>query len=1017
MPPLNLSSPTMPHRARTAPAGVTAVLGPTNTGKTHYALERMMAYAGGMIGLPLRLLAREVYEKLVARRGERAVALVTGEEKIIPRAARYFVCTVEAMPLEREVPFLAIDEVQLAADPERGRVFTDRLLHARGQHETLFLGSDTMRPLLKRLIDDIDFVSRDRFSNLTFAGHKKVTRLPRRSAIVAFSADSVYSIAELVRRQRGGAAVVMGALSPRTRNAQAALYNEGEVDYLVATDAIGMGLNMDIDHVAFAGASKFDGRQSRRLLPAEVGQIAGRAGRHVRDGTWGTTADCRPLPDDLIEQVTNHRFDPVQALQWRNPTLDFRSLPALLRALEQKPPRPELVRARMDDDEDTLRRLTRRHDIHDRARGGAALKLLWEVCQVPDFRKVTPDQHAAMLGEIYLQLLDRGEIPSAFVMTQLKRLTRLDGDVDALSNRIAHVRTWTYLSHRAGWLENAPHWQDEARALEDALSDTLHEKLTQRFIDRRTSVLLKKLKDDAPLLAGVTDDGEVIVEGEFVGRLLGFQFILDPRAKGPHAKAVRYAALKALRPELAARAAALAAAGFHEFSLRDGGLIWWRQSVVAQLEKGPLPLRPNFRLVAVDHLPAQCLPRIEDRIRAFIADQVESLASPLVGLQKAANEVTEGADILGPGARGVAFRLIENFGAVSRRQIASEIKALEQDERAKLRKLGVRFGEYTIHIPSLLKPAPAQFLALLWALWDDQDLDNLTPPQAGATSVEFDETLPHAFYFASGYRPSGKRAVRIDMLERLAGEVRQAREAAGKEGFETTSRMMSLVGASGEDFEGILLSLGFKKATITKTVPKRTLSLKPKEERGPARPADATEGDAAEGEAAPADAATAAPGEVTIQVPTTQTPPDMAAPKVAADSEAPAADGATIPPSEEELPPSPQAAAVEASPKPTEETETVEVTVWHWSPPRAKREGERRGKPKGKRGDDAPTTSRERSDRGPGGKGKGKGQRGKPKDKAKDQGPRTFSSGPKRSGKEPDPDSPFAVLASLKDKK
>ncbi|MEM6650146.1 MAG: DEAD/DEAH box helicase, partial [Pseudomonadota bacterium] len=791
---------------------ITAVLGPTNTGKTFYALERMSAHSSGMIGLPLRLLAREVYDKMVDRKGARAVALVTGEEKITPPNPSYWVCTVEAMPLEREVAFLAVDEIQLAADPERGRVFTERLLYARGRHETLLLGADTMAPILKRLIPDIGFVGRERFSTLEHAGHKKVTRLPRRSAIVAFSAENVYSIAELIRRQRGGAAVVMGALSPRTRNAQAALYNEGEVDYLVATDAIGMGLNMDIDHVAFAGGRKFDGKNARALFPAEVGQIAGRAGRHIKDGSWGTTADCPAFPEDLVEQVEDHRYEPVRALQWRSAKLNFSSLPALLHSLEKKPPREELIRARMDDDEEALRRLCRRFDIADRAKGGAALKLLWEVCQVPDFRKVTPDQHAHMLGELYENLMDKGQIPEFYTASQLSRLKSLEGDVDTLSNRIAHVRTWTYLSHRPAWLENAGYWQGEARALEDALSDVLHEKLTQRFIDRRTSVLLKKLKDDAPLLAGVTQDGEVIVEGEFVGRLLGFQFILDPRAKGPHAKAVRFAALKALKPELAARAAALAAAQFHEFSLREGGTLWWRQSMVAQLVKGPQPLRPDFKLVAMEHLPPQALPQIEDRVREFLADRVENLVSPLVSLQKAVNEVSDSPEALAATSRGVAFRLIENFGAISRHHIANDIKALDQDERGKLRKLGVRFGEYTIHMPALLKPAPAQFLALLWALWDGKDPDAFTAPQAGATSAPNDKNVPAPFYLASGYRPSGNRVVRIDMLERLAQEIRTARQAAGREGFEADNKMMSLVGCSGEDFESILQSLGFKKA-------------------------------------------------------------------------------------------------------------------------------------------------------------------------------------------------------------
>ncbi|MEM9420885.1 MAG: helicase-related protein [Pseudomonadota bacterium] len=1014
---------------------VTAVLGPTNTGKTHYALERMSAHATGMIGLPLRLLAREVFDKMVDRKGSHAVALVTGEEKILPSRPSYWICTVEAMPLEREVSFLAIDEVQLAADPERGRIFTDRILHARGRHETLFLGADTMAPILRRLIPDIGFASRERFSHLEHIGHKKVTRLPRRSAIVAFSAENVYSIAELIRRQRGGAAVVMGALSPRTRNAQAALYNEGEVDYLVATDAIGMGLNMDIDHVGFAGGRKFDGRQARHLFPAEVAQIAGRAGRHVRDGTWGTTGDCPPFADDLVAQVEEHEFDPVSALQWRNDKLKFGTLPALLHSLEKKPEHKTLVRARMDDDEGALRRLTRRYDIYDRAKGGAALKLLWDVCQVPDFRKVTPDQHAVMLGDLYHQLLDRGQIPESYTAEQLEKYNRQDGDVDTLSNRIAHVRTWTYLSHRSGWLERAGYWQGEARRIEDALSDTLHEKLTQRFIDRRTSVLLKKLKDDVPLLAGVTQDGEVIVEGEFVGRLLGFQFILDPRAKGPHAKAVRFAALKALKPELAARAAALAAAQFHEFSLREGGTIWWRQSVIAQLEKGPQPLRPDFHLVAVDHLPPHALPQIEDRVRDFIADRVEGLIAPLVSLQKAVNEVSDSEDALLPQARGVAFRLIEHFGAISRHHIADDIKALAQPERGKLRKLGVRFGEYTIHMPALLKPAPAQFLSLLWALWEGKDPASFPPPQAGATSIENDKSIPAPYYLTSGYRPSGNRAVRIDMLERLAQEIRTARETAGKEGFEAGNRMMSLVGCSGEDFEAILQSLGFKKSTVTRERPKVALKPRQKADATPAEePLEAKKEEETEN-ASPDVQSQENPEQEAASVETNEaslTPPD--APEVpSADVESsadPAADGhdtqvqptPNVQSSQDNETTEPESVASTANipseassanetPKTQEgpvEMETVEVTLWRWAPARPKRDNQRSGKQGDGRNKDGKPNRKGRKFDGKGGKPPRKGS------KPNDKGPRTFSSAPKRKPKEADPDSPFAVLAALK---
>lgn len=964
---------------------VTAVLGPTNTGKTHFALERMCAHESGMIGLPLRLLAREVFDKMVARKGARAVALMTGEEKIIPPNAKYWVCTVEAMPLDIDVAFLAIDEVQLAADRERGRIFTHRILHARGQAETLMLGSDTMYGILKRLIPDIGYLSRPRFSQLVHAGSKKISRLPRRTAIVAFSTDAVYSIAELIKRQRGGAAVVMGALSPRTRNAQAALYQEGEVDYLVATDAIGMGLNMDIDHVAFAGSKKYDGKNNRHLFPGEMGQIAGRAGRHIKDGTFGTTGDCPPLNDELAQLIENHEFDPVTALQWRSNALDFTSLPALLRSLEKKPPREELVRARMDDDEDALRRLVKQFDIKDRAKGGAALKLLWEVCQTPDFRKVTPDQHAAQMGDIFRQLLDKGRLPEKWIEPRLERYSRLEGDVDALSHRIAHVRTWTYLTHRAGWLDNATYWQERARSIENALSDKLHEKLSQRFIDRRTSVLLKKLKDDAPLLAGVNADGEVTVEGEFVGRLIGFQFVLDPRAKGTQAKAVSYAALKALQPELAARAAAIATAKNEDFSLAEDGSIWWRQSAVAKLEKGPMALRPNIRLVATEHMPPQSVPRIEDRVREWFASKVEGVLLPLVSLQKAVNMASSAdeKDGLSANARGIGFRMVENFGAISRAAITSEVKALEQPERIALRKLGVRFGEFTLFLPALLKPAPAQMLSLLWALWTDNDPSKIEPPKAGLTSIPNNKDLPQSYYYASGYRPSGARAVRIDMLERLAELIRAARQEADmREGFAISPNMMSLVGCSGEDFEGILKSIGLKKNTITKMVPAKELV----------------------GETV---AATAEPS-----VPDTEAKTDISQPENSAVEVAPTTDvieEPTTPTDDEQV--EAKAAAPEASEKPVEETASTEPTgpmeevtleLWKSAPrPQARAPGRPQNKFHGK---DA---------KKPSGKHKGK-KDFQGKGKGKPKGPRTYSSEAPRSKKEADPNSPFAALAALK---
>ncbi len=981
-----------------SPAGggrLTAVLGPTNTGKTHYALERMLAHRSGMIGLPLRLLAREIYDRVVKLKGPRAVALVTGEEKIIPPSPQYWVATVEAMPLDCQVDFLAIDEIQLAADRERGRIFTSRILHARGSSETLLLGSDTMRPVLQRLFRDIQFLTRERFSKLSYAGQKKVTRLPRRTAIVAFSADMVYSIAELIRRQRGGAAVILGALSPRTRNAQADLYHSGDVDYLVATDAIGMGLNMDIDHVAFAGKRKFDGRSTRNLTASEMAQIAGRAGRHIRDGTFGVTADCSPLDEDMVRSIEDHQFDPAVALQWRSERIDLSSIPALLHSLNHPVPRAEFIRSQQEEDEDALHRLLAREDIRDIAKGGAALSTLWDICQIPDFRRITLDQHSRLLGELYLMLMHEGRVSDAWLAPKIEPLDRIDGDIDALSARIAHVRTWTYLSHRGAWLENAAYWQERARAIEDKLSDALHEKLTQRFVDRRTSTLVKRLKDETPLLAGVTDDGEVIVEGQFIGRLLGFEFIVDPRASGAEAKSLRAAGEKALRPVMAARAAALANAGPDELKLADDGSIIWRSAQVARLAKGPAALRPDVVISGLAEITPNMRGRVEDRLKEFAAARIEGLLGPLVLLQTAAN--TEGDDSLKGLTKGVAYRVVENFGATSRTQFGDDLKQIAQEERAKLRKIGLRFGEYSLHMPALLKPAPASLLTLLWTLWADRKPGETQPPKAGLVSVKMTEKLPHAFYYASGYRPSGERAVRIDMLERLAGLIRTARnEAKTREGFETTSQMMSLVGCSGEEFEAILRSLGFRKHMV-----KRKIETAETGSDAPASGA-ATSETAAPSQTPQAEkVAPAAPAEATPN-PAPETVAEAVAPELEADE--PTAqqpkDGVDTSPKPE---PSPAASGEETATEKTvadaaSEPTEIEVALWRPAPRKPAYTPKRDAKSFGKKGDGAKGKKAHE-----GGANKGRG--------AKKQG--AARRHPPRE-KKADPNSPFAVLAGLK---
>jgi ATP-dependent RNA helicase SUPV3L1/SUV3 len=800
-----------------SPKTVTAVLGPTNTGKTHLAVERMLAHGAGMIGLPLRLLAREVYDRVKARVGEGAVALVTGEEKIIPANARYWVATVEAMPPQVEVPFLAIDEIQLCADFERGHIFTDRLLHRRGQEETMLLGAATMRGILERLLPGTTFVARPRFSKLTYAGPKKITRLPGRSAVVAFSAEMVYAVAELIRRQRGGAAVVLGALSPRTRNAQVALYQSGDVDYIVATDAIGMGLNMDVDHVAFASTRKFDGFQFRHLSPAELGQVAGRAGRYMNDGTFGVTGEADPFEQEMIDRLENHNFESVRMLQWRNRDLDFASLEKLRQSLAAAPQLQGLTRAQASADVLALESVARDGEVTELAQSQSDVELLWDICQVPDYRNISNAEHAHLVGRIFRFLKSPlGAIPEDWFTRQLSHCNRTDGDIDTLSTRISHVRTWTYLANRSGWLKDPAHWQARTRDIEDKLSDALHERLTQRFIDRRTSVLMKRMAQKEELMSTVEEDGAIHVEGEYVGRVKGLAFIADGTGEGAEARVVKAAAVQAVASEIGNRAKALAACTDTDLKLGLNGRFVWNHAEVGRIEQGATILKPLVSVISGDQLQASDREAVQARLQKFLDRHIAATLEPLVKLEDA--EGLEGM------ARGIAFRLVETLGVLARDQVADEIKSLSQDDRAKLRGLGVRFGAFHVFTPMLLKPAATELRLVLWGLHRKLDLPNLpSPPQQGLTSAVFDRSTPVGFYGVCGFRICGNRVVRVDMLERLADLIRdrvfwrpripeEQRPAGSVEGggFTIVSDMMSLVGCSGEEFQGILRSLGFR---------------------------------------------------------------------------------------------------------------------------------------------------------------------------------------------------------------
>jgi ATP-dependent RNA helicase SUPV3L1/SUV3 len=753
---------------------LTAVLGPTNTGKTYLAIERMLGHESGMIGFPLRLLARENYDRVVKLKGVGKVALITGEEKIVPPGARYFICTVESMPLDRPVSFLAVDEVQMAADLERGHFFTDRILNSRGMNETMLLGADTIRPVLNRLLPDVDIIARPRFSKLSYVGPKKATRLPPRSAVVGFSANEVYAIAELIRRHRGGTAIVMGALSPRTRNAQVEMFQSGEVDYLVATDAIGMGLNMDVNHVWFASLRKYDGRMSRPLRAVELAQIAGRAGRYMNDGTFGTTIDVGGLDEETVEAIENHRFDPLQDLQWRNAALDFRSAAALLASLNRPPPHQVLQRVREQDDQFAFQTLSQNSHFLPRLQAPARIKLLWEVCQVPDFRKTMTEEHTALLADLFTHLTQGGErLPEDWIDGHVKKLERFDGDIDTLMARIAHVRTWTYISHRADWIQRAAHWQERARAIEDRLSDALHQRLTQRFVDRRAAMLVRRLRDEGEMTTSVAEAGEVIVEGEHLGRIEGFRFVPEKTEEQTDQKAVLSAALRALRENLPTRLAAFAHAPDGELVFDAQLRVCWGGGPIARLLPSGDVLAPKVEALSSDLLDGPAREEVRKRAATWVETRIRLGLSELMDARA--------TDQLPAGARGIVFQLCEGLGVIARKPIEQQLTELSEEDRKALAKLGVRVGVFTLYFPSMLKPVPIRLRAGLWMVARNREM--IPPlPAEGRTSMDLPQNSERDFYATIGYIPLGNHAIRADMVERLAAmcraAVRDSRESA-----------------------------------------------------------------------------------------------------------------------------------------------------------------------------------------------------------------------------------------------
>lgn len=923
---------------------ISAVLGPTNTGKTSLALERMLAYPSGIIGLPLRLLAREIYDRLVELRGPSVVALVTGEERIVPDRVKYWVCTVEAMPPALGCDFLAIDEIQLCADPERGHVFTERLLYARGRRETMFLGAETMRPAIRALVPQARFIARERLSQLSYSGSKKISRMPPRAAIVGFSVDNLYGIAELLRRQKGGAAVVMGALSPRTRNAQVAMYQNGDVDYLVATDAIGMGLNLDIDHVAFSALSKFDGRRMRRLEPAEMGQIAGRAGRGGKNGSFGVTGEAPPLDEDTASALIEHRFAPLRRLFWRNRDLQFGSVPRLIETLEAPTSNEWLSRVRESDDLAALKAMQSEAEVMARASDGASVRLLWDVCRLPDFRGVSRAEHAALVAMVFGHLHQRGAIPDAVLARQIKHLDKPKGEIDTLSKRLAFIRTWTYVAQRKGWTDDDAHWRAATRAVEDRLSDALHGALTQRFVDRRTSVLLRRLKQKESLVAEVNDKGEVSVGGEFVGRLEGFRFRQDQSASSEEAKALRAASLQALAPEFHLRAERFYNAPDTEIDFTEQGGLMWGTQAVGRLSRGDDPLKPRIEAFVDEVAGAEVAEKVARRLQHFMDRKIATLFEPMLAMSR--DEELTGLP------RGFAYRLLEGLGILPRGEVADEVKALDQEARKALRKHGVRFGQFTVFMPLLLKPAPTRLRLVLWALARDlQEFPEAPPP--GLVTVPAPEGREPGYWAMAGYRAAGERAIRIDMLERLADMLRD-KDSRG--GFEANPDMLSITGLSLEQFAALMTGLGYR-AEQGERIKQRPAA---------AAPAAVPEAAQAEEQAASEQSASSEQGASA----------DAPQPEAAAES----------PPAEAQTPPE---AASDEEPQ-TPEREVFYTFTW----------GGRAAQRRGGGGRPAKTGGKP--------KPKGKGKRGPQPSKAK-----SFSAKPEKKDKI-DPDNPFAAaLAGL----
>ena len=780
---------------------ITAVLGPTNTGKTHLAIETMLSFETGMIGFPLRLLAREVYDKVIKKISLDKVALITGEEKIIPVNAKYLLCTVESMPIDKHLDFVGVDEIQMCADHERGHIFTDRLLNMRGEKLTMLMGSYTIKNIISKLDGDIEFINRERLSKLTYAGHKKISRINRKTAIIAFSAEEVYAIAELIRRQKGGAAIVMGSLSPKTRNAQVELYQSGDVDFLVATDAIGMGINMDLDYVYFSNLKKFDGRKLRKLNLSEIGQIAGRAGRYLNNGSFGITGDCKEIGAEEVDLIENHKFEEIKMLFWRNSNLNFNSPYSLLKSLEQKPYHDWLKKIHECEDEKALKFFLKDKNLENINMNQNTLSLLWECCQIPDFVKKTYGNHYEVISKVFGFLSGKnGKIPDDYMRIQLMKLDKLEGNVDSLSNRIANVRTWSYVSNKNNWIDNQDYWIEKTKNLEDKLSDRLHEELTKTFIDKRASVLARGLKQDMEFKTEILQNNDVKIDDHYIGKINGLKLELDLKqgALETDIKSLKKAARQSVSPELEKRIDTIIETKLIE--LNDDFKIYWNKFPIAKINTGKDYLSPNLDVIVDEILEQKQKQKLSDFLKKWLDEKINFELKSLIDL-KSINQKNSSI-------KALAYQLYENNGVLKRDQVSEYLKSLDQEERKILREIGVKFGRYHVYLFKLIKPEAVKLRTLLWKNYH-QKYFNLKPPTFGLNFIDDKDKRNQNFMLLCGFEKFDNSYVRIDILERLFMLIINTDTDQDKE-IKLVPEMLNLLGCNKENFVNLIKKMNYK---------------------------------------------------------------------------------------------------------------------------------------------------------------------------------------------------------------